>query len=172
MHYPVGVAAQRVEQGGVTMKNYHTAQRGFSLIELMIVIAIVGILAAIALPAYQDYTLRAKMAEPLAKLSEAKVAVAEFYTSRALVPASLAAAGVNGGVGTAIYREVTYTTVGGAPVLTAWVRAAILPVGGDLAFSLSGVTQGDNSIRWICKPGDASGASAMNPSWLPSNCRG
>ena len=49
-----------------------TNQKGFTLIELMIVIAIVGILAAVALPAYQDYTIRAKLSEPMAVLSEAK----------------------------------------------------------------------------------------------------
>lgn len=146
--------------------------RGFTLVELMIVIAIVAILAAIALPAYQDYTLRAKMAEPLAKLSEAKVAVAEYYTSRATLPATLRAAGARGNVATDIYREVTNAIVGEEPVLTVWIQAGILPGNTSLAFSLSGVTHNNSSISWVCKPGDAVGNSAMNPNWLPSNCRG
>lgn len=147
-------------------------QQGFTLIELMIVIAIVGILAAIALPAYQDYTLRAKMAEPLAKLSEAKVAVAEYYTSQAALPVTLLAAGIDGSVATELYRSVTYAIVGSGPILTAWIQASILPGNTAMAFSLSGVTRSNSSISWVCKPGDASGGSPMNTNWLPSNCRG
>ena len=61
-------------------------QKGFTLIELMIVVAIIGILAAVALPAYQDYTVRAKMSEPLARGAEAKTAVTEYYASTGTMP--------------------------------------------------------------------------------------
>ena len=61
-------------------------QQGFTLIELMIVIAIVGILAAVALPAYQDYTVRAKLSEPMARASEAKTSVAEYFASKGFLP--------------------------------------------------------------------------------------
>ena len=85
-------------------------QKGFTLIELMIVIAIVGILAAIALPAYQDYTVRARMSEPMAKLSEAKATIAEYYSSQAKSPAKLADAGLlkaEDDIGTGIIRDMT-----------------------------------------------------------------
>ncbi|MBE9539837.1 MAG: prepilin-type N-terminal cleavage/methylation domain-containing protein, partial [Proteobacteria bacterium] len=66
------------------------SQQGFTLIELMIVIAIIGILAAIALPAYQDYTVRAKMSEPIAALSEAKTAYTEYFSANGYLPADQA----------------------------------------------------------------------------------
>ncbi|MFT4592055.1 MAG: type IV pilus assembly protein PilA, partial [Gammaproteobacteria bacterium] len=63
-----------------------TIQKGFTLIELMIVVAIIGILAAIAIPAYQDYTIRAQVTEGLSLASAAKTAVAEFYMNEGVPP--------------------------------------------------------------------------------------
>src|SRR5690349_666657 len=72
----------------------NTVQKGFTLIELMIVVAIVGILAAIALPAYQDYTVRSKVSEGLSLVSGAKTAVSETYASTGNWPGTNAAAGL------------------------------------------------------------------------------
>ena len=78
------------------MKNLkmNKVQQGFTLIELMIVVAIIGILAAVAIPAYQDYTIRAQVSEGISLASGAKTAVAEFYTQRGTFPADNTAAGL------------------------------------------------------------------------------
>ena len=69
-------------------------QQGFTLIELMIVVAIIGILAAIAIPAYQDYTIRAQVSEGMNLAAAAKAAVAETYLNRGVAPADRTAAGM------------------------------------------------------------------------------
>ena len=69
-------------------------QQGFTLIELMIVVAIIGILAAIAIPAYQDYTIRAQVSEGLSLASGAKAAVSEYYQDRGIMPADNLSAGL------------------------------------------------------------------------------
>ena len=71
-----------------------SAQQGFTLIELMIVVAIIGILAAIAIPAYQDYLIRSQVSEGLTMASAAKAAVSEFYANRGAWPSSNSAAGM------------------------------------------------------------------------------
>jgi type IV pilus assembly protein PilA len=72
-------------------------QRGFTLIELMIVVAIIGILAAIAIPAYQDYTVRSKLMEGLGLASSAKIAIGEGYEANDMAGVSAAAAAWNNG---------------------------------------------------------------------------
>ncbi len=143
-------------------------QKGFTLIELMIVIAIVGILAAIALPAYQDYTVRAKMSEPLATLAEAKTTIAEYYSAVGQLPTS-AAAGINDFPDKDIVKSIIYSSSSNGPLLTAIVQAGVIPGAAGDSFVLSGTTRTDRSIDWKCKPADS---DAIPAKFLPANCRG
>ena len=154
-------------------------QQGFTLIELMIVIAIIGILAAIALPAYQDYTVRSKMSEPLATLAEAKISLAEYYATVGTMPIT-GKAGINAFPNKEIVKSLDYTcntpgTTGNCGVVTAILQAGIIPGGtGSLGFSLSAVTRSDGTVKWVCGGTDmgGSGATRINDKYLPSSCRG
>jgi type IV pilus assembly protein PilA len=150
-----------------------SVQKGFTLIELMIVIAIVGILAAVALPAYQDYTIRAKMSEPLALLGEGKTNVSEYYIANGSFPPTVDAAGVRTDIGTDIVASMGYNVVSAAAGGQVWVRVQDT-IGGDITasanrFELSVANTNGGSVAWVCRRG------ATNPipaKYLPANCRG
>jgi type IV pilus assembly protein PilA len=145
------------------MKKY----QGFTLIELMIVIAIVAILVAIALPAYQDYTIRAKVGEGLAQASAAKTAVAETAASCAtgLAGVDTGALGCASGytfAGTDYVNSITVAAGGLITVNTQNTGASVDP---QLTFTPSQVTP-DDPVTWAC----ASPVRAK-PSHVPATCR-
>ena len=86
------------------------AQQGFTLIELMIVVAIIGILAAVALPAYQDYTARSKIATILATATSGKTAMFDYYTSEGVMPTAKADVKASGTVTEGFYNAINATT--------------------------------------------------------------
>jgi type IV pilus assembly protein PilA len=152
-----------------------TLQKGFTLIELMIVVAIVGILAAIALPAYQDYIARAKMTEPLAKLDEIKLSVAEYYASNNATPANASSAGIGSAGGWTSVTGPTYYTHVGYEEVTAntTVKVAVKMNSAansnlaDKALIMTGTIQSDGSVSWTC----GSDVAAASLKLLPANCR-
>ena len=140
-------------------------QKGFTLIELMIVVAIVGILAAIAIPAYQDYTVRARVTEGLSLASAAKVAVSENAMSGTAFDAgwtsptstsNVNSVGINTTNG---IITITYTSAagGGTVILTPTYSSS------NTALA-SGVIPTD-AIKWSCTGG------TLAPKYRPANCR-
>jgi type IV pilus assembly protein PilA len=139
-------------------------QQGFTLIELMIVVAIIGILAAIALPAYQDYTVRAKVSEVMLAASGGKTAVSEFYGTAGHMPANISSAGFDGS-GSQYVSGITYTyTDADNSIITATAQN----VGGSTptgTITLTGVgTPANGKVAWTC-------AGTMDAKYRPSSCK-
>ena len=142
------------------------AQAGFTLIELMIVVAIIGILAAVALPAYQDYTVRAKVSEAILQAAPAKLAVSETASSQ-------------GGL-----TAVTTTNTGYSfPGATNYVSGVSIGTAGLITVAMQGISQlgtnnsimfkptdvGNGQLKWDCTALNA--GTTVAPKYLPSVCR-
>lgn len=147
-------------------------QKGFTLIELMIVVAIVGILAAVALPAYQDYTVRSRVAEGMALASAAKTAVAENAANGAPLFSGYSQPAATSNVSTVTIAQDT-----GTITVTFTNRAGAVGTNDDITFvpnssgaALAGTATGSTvptggSISWICTGGD------LAPKYRPAACR-
>jgi len=153
-----------------------TMQKGFTLIELMIVVAIIGILAAVALPAYQDYTVRAKMSEVILAMSACRTSITEVYQSGGSAP------GINGwgceisaGTGTKYVKAIT---TDGNGVVMATVQSISTSVDNKFvtltplsaAATAATFTAGSSSalFGWTC----GGTGTTVPPKFLPGSCRG
>jgi len=158
-------------------------QKGFTLIELMIVIAIIGILAAIAIPAYQNYTIRSQVTEGLSLADGWKTSISEFYAQHGTFP------GGSDVSGTATSIAVTGATAGkyvGAISVVAGGEIVITYTGSQVNTKLSGGIlglnpglDGNNDVIWVCGTNTApSGVTTSGPTssttvsaaYLPSSC--
>lgn len=155
-------------------------QKGFTLIELMIVVAIVGILAAVAIPAYQDYVIRARVSEAMGFLSAAKTTVAENASSgtsdlcsglqtSTSTPAFTATANVQSLDCNATTGTITITMTTAAGGAAGANTIVFVPYDGAVGgTALKASTVPSNPIQWACSP---TAGTTLAPKYLPANCR-
>ena len=165
-------------------------QKGFTLIELMIVVAIIGILAAIAIPAYQDYTIRAQVSEGLTLASDIKAGVAEYSAQVGNWPVNLAEAGL-GSVAAAIDKQGRYVDTididpAGGTIVVTYGRDANTKITGQI-LSIQPYVNVNGDVLWRCGKSDApvngnpvlgtttsadtAGITTLNDKHMPASCR-
>ncbi|KAA1176449.1 pilin [Marinobacter salinexigens] len=154
-------------------------QQGFTLIELMIVVAIIGILAAVAIPAYQDYTIRAQVSEGMTMASEIKTAVSEYHSARGNFVDTLDAYGLASAAGSYKGNYVSAIDIGNSGAIdVTYGNRANTAIAGSVLTIRPGLNEA-GGIAWICgKAATPSGiddkgsdSTTLENKYLPSDCR-
>lgn len=161
------------------MQGTQNLQRGFTLIEVMIVIAIIGILAAVALPTYQDYTKRAKVTELILAASACRTSISEVYQTGGTAPGANNW-GCESAAQTTKYVQSVTTDANGVITVTAAAAfgdssidnksISVTPYKTASA-TIAAADMGTTVFKWVCAPA-ADAASAMAKKYLPGSCRG
>jgi len=143
-------------------------QQGFTLIELMIVVAIIGILAAIAIPAYQDYTVRSKVTEGLNAVAAAKTSIADTWNANGSFPNTNAAAGLAANTDYASkYLLGMNITAGDGTFteVTIYLNGSALGIAADDTIVFNGFNTASGAVQWTCTGG------SLLDKYRPANCR-
>lgn len=138
--------------------------RGFTLIELMIVVAIISILAALAIPAYQDYLIRSQVTEGLTVAGTARAAVWEYASSHGTLPTDNPAAGLPPSTDI-VGRYVSQVEVGPAGIEVTYGRDANTAISGATLILSPDLSASDSAVNWDCSGG------TLGSTYRPTRCR-
>lgn len=151
-----------------------TLQKGFTLIELMIVVAIIAILAAIAIPAYQDYMIRSQVTEGITLMDGAKTGVAEFFSNSGRMPGNNASAGLPAAPTSITGRYVASVTVASPTATAATITSVFNNTNANTAIRGKGVQMrgyslaASETLTWNCQN---QAGTTVATKYLPSSCR-